>query len=45
MRLVIDWTHLETAARAELFDDADVGRVDAGADEAVQVVVSDLLHL
>ena len=45
MRLVIDWTHLETAARAELFDDADVGRVDACSDEAVEVVVCDLLHL
>ena len=45
MRSVVDWTHLETAARAELFNDADVGRVDAGSDEAVQVVVGDLLHL
>ena len=40
-----DWTHLEAASRAELFDDADVGWVYAGADEAVEVVVRDLLHL
>lgn len=44
-RLTSNWTYLETASRAELFDDADVGRVDAGADEAVEVIVRDFLHL
>lgn len=37
--------HLQTAPGTVLCDDADIGRVDAGADETGQVLVLDVPHL
>ena len=41
---IISVPHLETASGAVLCDDADVGWIDAGSDEPVEVVVRHLPH-
>ena len=37
-------SHLEAASRAVAADDADMRRVNAGADESIDVVVCEVFH-